>query len=660
MATNYFGPSVSPTYGAERPKQQTTTPFSEFRKAHPEYDGIPDLKLAGALRNKVPAYKAMPIEQFYTAIGLGNLVSPKSDPTKGMSAIERGLAASGKFFVDTGRGVKQLTGNMTREEVDRAQEIDAPLMDTTAGKVGYAGTALATMILPGATLARGANAGKAAIQAGNASNLVRTGTTAANAGRAALLPTTLTGVTTQGLALGGMQPVGTDDSRTQNTLLGGGFGAVSKLAPDGLAALIRGAKGQSITQGGINRRMVDLIRENSIKGDAVLMQPNPSLVPGVQRTLAEESLDDGIAGLSRTAIDPAWMTSQATVNNAARVNYLRPIAGDEAAMREAEALRTGNNAAAFESARSESFGTPVVETAVERMQNNLNRLRGVEPPPRPADVMSPLYAKLDDIKGQFAGGDSGAVVGGYASRIREAGGDGLKLDNIRKDIALKMQQKPEGVNIRDLAMVYDALTDHLKSVSPNFREAIDGWARDSIPIDRMKIGQELIGIKSGSAVPDAVTGEQVLLPAAFSRQARDLDGVAQSATGFNRASASTYLSPEDMARISAVQDDLERQVFAQTKGGRPGSPTFDRMEMAGKIANSSLPIPQIVKDGFAALDKIGQDRLKSKLAEVLANPQQARELLAKYPPSDARIIEGVLQRLGWAGGVSATTVATSP
>jgi hypothetical protein len=659
MATNYFGPSVSPTYGAERPKQQTTTPFSEFRKAHPEYDGIPDMKLAGALRNKVPAYKAMPIEQFYTQIGLGNLVSPKPDPTKGMSAIDRGLAASGKFFVDQGRGVKQLTGNMSREEVDRVQQLDAPLMDTTAGKVGYAGTALATMILPGATLSRGASAGKAAIQAGNTSNLVRTATTAANAGRAALLPTTLTGVTTQGLALGGMQPVGTQDSRTQNTLLGGGFGAVSKLAPDGLAALIRGAKGQSITQGGINRRMVDIIRENSIKGDDVLMQPNPSLVPGVQRTLAEESLDDGIAGLSRTAIDPAWMTNQGRVNNAARVNYLRPIAGDEVAMRDAEALREANNSSAFEQARAEQFSVPLPpEKPLIVMP------KGVERPnigaPSVADDMSPLYSKIDGIKAKFAGGDSEPVVGSWAKRIQDAKGDSLKLDNIRKSIALTMQQKPEGVNISDLSEVYDALSDHLKSLSPNFSEAIDGWARDSIPIDRMNIGQYLIGRRGGTAVLDPVTGQQVLTPAAFSDLARDLDGVAQTATGFKRASADRYLSPDDFSRISAVQDDLERQAFGQTAGGRPGPATFDRFEMAGKIANTSMPIPQIVKDGFAALDKVGQDRLKSKLAEVLANPQQARELLAKYPPSDARIIEGVLQRLGWAGGVSATAVATSP
>lgn len=659
MAKDYFGAGVSASYGAPKQPIPTSTPFSEFRKAHPEYDGIDDLKLAGALRNRVPAYKAMPIEQFYTQIGLANLVPKKDDPTKGMSAAERAAAGAGKFVYDTGRGIKQAFGGLSREQIDRTKSLDAPLMDTTGGKVGYVGGALASLILPGALLSRGAAAGNAAIQAGNASNTVRVATTAANVGKTALLPTTVRGAAIQGGALGALQPVGTEDSRVQNAALGVGLGALSQAIPAGINAGVRLAKGQSVSQGGINRRVVDTIRENAIKGEAGLMAPQPSAIPNVQRTLAEESLDDGIAGLQRTAIDPAWMTNQARVNNAARVNYLRSIAGDENAMTQAEALRKSNNAAAFERARTESFSVPAPESPPLIVMP-----KGVE---RPAifgqikpDQMAPLYSQLDNIKAGFAGGDSEALVQGYSNRIRVAKGDALKLDNIRKDIALKMQAKPDDVNIRDLAQVYDALTNHLKGISPNFREAIDGWARDSIPIDRMRIGNELIGMKSGSKIPDAVTGEQVLLPAQFNAQARNLDAVAQRATGFNRAQADTYLTPDDLARISAVQDDLNRQSFAQTAGGRPGSATFDRVEMAGKIANSSMPIPQIIKDGFAALDKIGQDRLKSKLADVLANPQQARELLARYPASDARIIEGVLKRLGWGAGVAGTAVATSP
>jgi hypothetical protein len=659
MAKDYFGPGVSASYGVPKQPINTSTPFSEFRKAHPEYDGIDDMKLAGALRNKVPAYKAMPIEDFYRQIGLANLVPKKDNPTDGMTGSQKYFAGVGKFFVDSKNGVKQITGNMTREEVDAIKQRDAPLMDTTQAKFGYGSGALASVIVPGALLSRGAAAGNAAIQAGNASNTVRAATAVSTLGRNALLPTTIKGATAQGATIGALQPVGTDDSRVQNAAVGGGLGLLGQLVANGIVGGVRAARGQAVTQTGADRKVADLIRENALKGEAALMQPQPSAIPNVQRTLAEESLDDGIAGLQRTAIDPAWMTNQGRVNNAARIDYLNPIAGDESAMRQAEALREANNADAFTRARAEQFAVPTPpEKPLIVMPSGVSRPNiGAQ---STADDMSPLYAQLDSIKAKFAGGDSAPVVGSWAKRIQDAKGNSLELDNIRKSIALTMRQKPEGVDIADLSQVYDALTNHLKGLSPNYREAIDGWARDSIPIDRMNIGQELVGRRGGTAVLDPVTGQQVLTPAAFSGLARDLDGVAQRATGFNRATADRYLSPDDFARISAVQDDLERQAFAQTAGGRPGSPTYDRVEMAGRIANSAVPIPQIVKDGFAVLDRIGQDRLKSKLAEVLANPQQARELLARYPASDARVIEGVLKRIGWSAGVGGTAVSTSP
>ena len=623
----------------QAPAQAGETPFQRFRREHPEYNMIPDMKLAGALRNKVPEYKAMPIEQFYTQIGLGKFVSPKDNPTDGMSGPQKFFAGAGKFFTDQPLGIRQLFGAASQEEVDRKKQIDAPLMETGAGKAGTITAGLASVVLPGYLGGRAVNAATAAGTNSRLGNLVV----------GATMPKTVLGAGTQGATMGFIQPVASDESRLMNTALGGSLGMGGQVAGNTLAMLLRASKGQAITQGGMNRKVADIIRENAIKGEAGLLRPSQSSVPGVSRTLAEESLDDGIAGLQRTVIDPAYMTNQGRVNNSARVNYLRDIAGDDDAMAAAMRLREENNAAAFARARGERFATPKPPE-----ESLIVMPKGVERPviaaSQTADDMSPLYSQIDAIKAKFAGGRSEGVVGGYASRIRAAQGDSLKLDNIRRDIALEMQQKPDGVNIRDLAEVYDALSSHLKSLSPNYREAIDGWARDSIPIDRMQIGQELTGIRSGSAILDPVTGEQVLLPAQFSRAARDLDALSQRATGFNRARADDYLSPDDIARIRAVQDDLERQSFAQTAGGRPGSPTFDRMEMAGKIANTALPIPQIVKDGFAILDNAGQARLKSKLAEVLANPQQARELLKKYPASDSRVIEGVLKRLGWTGG----------
>lgn len=50
------------------------------------------------------------------------------------------------------------------------------------------------------------------------------------------------------------------------------------------------------------------------------------------------------------------------------------------------------------------------------------------------------------------------------------------------------------------------------------------------------------------------------------------------------------------------------------------------------------------------------ERLNSRMAEVLANPQAARQLLAKLPKSDRRIIERALSRTGGRLGIVGAAV----
>lgn len=103
---------------------------------------------------------------------------PSFDPTEGMSTTDKLLAGVGKAFADAGRGIRQvvspvksaLSGASSEEdrqamaklqaEVDEARRLDAPLMNTTAGKVGNVGgniaMALPLSFIPGANSAIGA------------------------------------------------------------------------------------------------------------------------------------------------------------------------------------------------------------------------------------------------------------------------------------------------------------------------------------------------------------------------------------------------------------------------------------------------------------------------------------------------------------------------
>lgn len=159
------------------------------------------------------------------------------DPTEGMSGFDKFAAGAGKAVVDLGRGAQQLAANLPgsdlldasvdkisgalgierktsladerqaiQNEIDESRRLDAPLMNTGAGKWGnVAGNVLAsiaTSVVPGANTATGA----AAI----------------------------------GTALGALQPTVEGESRATNTLIGGGAGlagyGVGKAIGSGIAS----------------------------------------------------------------------------------------------------------------------------------------------------------------------------------------------------------------------------------------------------------------------------------------------------------------------------------------------------------------------------------------------------------------------------------------
>lgn len=73
------------------------------------------------------------------------------NPTDDMSTTQKVLAGIGKGMVDVGRGVGQMVGLVARDDVAKARELDAPLMETGAGQVGnFIGNA--AMIAPAALI----------------------------------------------------------------------------------------------------------------------------------------------------------------------------------------------------------------------------------------------------------------------------------------------------------------------------------------------------------------------------------------------------------------------------------------------------------------------------------------------------------------------------
>lgn len=241
-----------------------------------------------------------------------DLIAPKYDPTEGMSTSEKFLAGVGKAMTDAGRGVGQMVGLVSQDEINEAKALDKPLMNTTAGTVGNVvgniATLAPTMLVPGANTVRGA----------------------------ALI---------NGLA-GGVLTPGSVEDRAQAA----GFGALGGAAGVGAAKLIAGtgkavsAAAAPFSEDGRKKIIGEVMRRaagDNADSVAARMSNAQEIIPGSLPTAAEVAESGGIAALQRamSAANPEAYAHRGMSNNAARVEALRGIAKDEQAMQQAIAAR---------------------------------------------------------------------------------------------------------------------------------------------------------------------------------------------------------------------------------------------------------------------------------------------------------------------------------
>lgn len=129
-------------------------------------------------------------------------------------AVETALQGIGKSFVDTGRGIGQMLGLVSPQDVQESRRLDEALTNTNAGSLGnLTGQAAQTLALGG-----GLGAGAKALSL---------------TGRA--VPYVQSALA--GGAFAGSQPVAPGESRAVNAGLGTALGAAGEAVPAGLRAL---------------------------------------------------------------------------------------------------------------------------------------------------------------------------------------------------------------------------------------------------------------------------------------------------------------------------------------------------------------------------------------------------------------------------------------
>jgi hypothetical protein len=273
--------------------------------------------------------------------------SQRNNPVNEMSQGRRFRAAIGKAFADTGRAIVQPFGGISRQEVDEIKAQDAPLMGTTAGKLGY-------------VTGMGAIAAPAALMPGAGSAV---------------------GGPLYGAALGALSPVGTDDSVSSNALAGSLAGLAGWGATKGLARMMSPKPPSGVQE---------------VSGAGI------PLTPGQRMGGPWKRMEDAAASIPFTGdtIKNAQRRSFEGFNAAVANRALKPIGASlppNVKGREAVEFTESALGAAYESSLKR-IGSVKADTAFFNEIGNLRSM--VRNSPMPADVQQ-QFDKV--ISGQLAG-----------------------------------------------------------------------------------------------------------------------------------------------------------------------------------------------------------------------------------------------------------------
>jgi hypothetical protein len=476
---------------------------------------------------------------------------------------------------------------------------------------------------------------------------------------------------------------------------GGATAAAGKTYKIGQAAI------QPLYESGRNQILANVLR-NIIPEDRVgdiveKLTAARSLVPGSMPTAAEVAQSGGIGALQRTAAAafPEPYTQRGLEQNAARVQALRGIAGDEASLAAAEQARRSTTGPLYRQAEQSTAqvdSTRVVNlidrlaaknTGRPQLVKELNQVRETLFESYPVQQRgSDAWKELDTaLTRRMSDADSEAVrtARTIMDRIRkgsidaEEGLSQLKevkvtsktatdaVDYARAQLKTPdyvLRQKPENIIssingikdilattenkflTRELLTVKRALENQLGKVEPAFKQAEQNFAQLSQPINQMQIGQELLDRMQPALADYGALGSETA--AKYAQALRNADQTAKTATGFKGATLERTMTPEQMGTLNSVAQDLARKTNAQNLGRGPGSDTFQKLSMANMAQQVGMPIGLV--ESIGKVPMIGgyltriygeaDTLMQQALAKALLDPQATAKLISQANPAD--------------------------
>jgi hypothetical protein len=546
------------------------------------------------------------------------------DPTNGMSTTDKFLAGTGKAFADTGRGIGQLMGLVDRKDVDEVKQRDAALMDTTAGTVGnFTGNLVAmlpTVAIPGAASLRGA----------------------------ALI----------GSLQGAAQQVGTDDSRLQNTALGGAAGAGGVAVGRLLSGMYQGGKAlvEPFTQGGRERIAGRVIQRFADDPAKVAAARGGQSVTGSVPTIAEETADAGMARLQDAvrSVDPqiaGRIDARLADNNAARVNVLERMAGNDATRATAAQARKDATQDLYSQATKANY------TVDAKLQDLLNRPAVKQAMARAESLAANNGRKATfDVTPNTPYSGVGGLSGGQSKQITGQSLQDLKMamDEMLSDPASGFTGKA-GNTIKDLR---GQIIDWMEKSNPDFKAARTGFASSSKPLNQMDVAAELLN--KGASNTSDLAGNVRLMPNKLTGMLKDEQGLIEQATGRKGVGSSLadVMTPEQDNLIRTLVGEVDRTGAVARAGNGPGSATAQRMASQNVLARLIGPtgLPTSWAESALANTVVGkplnllyggvaEPKIQQALAEAVLDPAKARQALQAAKAQGIKLPNNVLTQL---------------
>jgi hypothetical protein len=600
------------------------------------------------------------------------------DPTSAMSGGQRFVAGYGKVGSDLARGAKQIltdTVNYVNEDPGRA--VSNPMMGPALGMMGLAGKALGVNEQTAQALTQEADEAKRLdkplldTRAGTFGNI---GGNVAAAIPTAFIPgaNTYTGAGLTGAFYGAMQPTGENDSRVTNTALGGMTGVASQALGRALGAGYQGVKSYlaPLTEKGQQNIVANTLRR-FMSNPGAMDALEESAGPGVQRTLAEATLDPGIAGLQLATknADPvakSQILGHELRNQAARLSALNDIAGTPAAREAAVAAR-------------ESAVKPLYAAADEARVQADPALKRLLARPSLENAWS-RAVQLAEEKGEklVMGQDIPAAV--VPTGLLDASGK-----PITREVA-EQSATYSGKGLHYLKMALDDLIDspqtsgigknEVGAITSTKRELLNwmdnaiepyGAARKTFaemsrPINQMDVGRQLYeklvpALTENSEIPTRITAQQ------YANALRNAEQTVKQATGMDMP-LEKIMSPDQMATLKNIASDLGRKASADDLARTVGSTTAQNLAAENLLRQTLGPLgvpkgwmegqamPNLAKALMSPYKLMNTDAaINQKLAQALMNPQEAADLLKSLPPAEQSKLIEILSRAAVPAGI---------